>query len=334
MSLVTDIHVPGDDICSSIQITDEKKPDVTETIFNKWQRIVQLTLDIAELSFGVVMKVTKEDLEVVVCNGQEGNPYEIGDKRTLKEASYGSTIIYQDQLMVVENAFIEEEWQYFVDKEFGITALCGYPIKWPDHSFYGVLMVMSKTETIFSEDVTNLVFEMANTMEVDLANLILEQVFFESKQIDSLTGLYTRTKMEALLEYEYLRSERTKEVFTIVTFDINGFKGINDNFGYNTGDLILKEFVKGVKKRIRTTDLFGRFGSDEFLLICPNTDHFGAEKLVADMVDPIQEELQTVVLGTSFSYGVGQYCESDNNHFDILMRADRRLYVCQKMSDL
>src|SRR6056297_1001172 len=88
---------------------------------------------------------------------------------------------------------------------------------------------------------------------------------------DKLTSLSNRRKLDTVLEYEILQSARYSRNLSIIFFDIDDFKGINDSYGHIIGDEVLEKVSEITKSNVRDTDTPGRWGGEEFLIICPET---------------------------------------------------------------
>lgn len=88
---------------------------------------------------------------------------------------------------------------------------------------------------------------------------------------DSLTKLYNRRRFNEFLEGEIGRSKRYNMPFSLVIFDIDHFKKINDTYGHTTGDIVLKELAQVVAGAIRRYDVFARWGGEEFVILVPNS---------------------------------------------------------------
>ena len=99
---------------------------------------------------------------------------------------------------------------------------------------------------------------------------------FEASVRDKLTGIFNRYHLDAVLSKEFERYRRHHVPFSIVMFDLDHFKRANDQFGHLAGDQVLRRFSEIVMKNIRSSDTFGRWGGEEFLLICPETRAFEA----------------------------------------------------------
>ncbi len=109
---------------------------------------------------------------------------------------------------------------------------------------------------------------------------------------DSLTGLSNRTSMNQILRREYSRFERHDHRFGIVMLDIDHFKNVNDSFGHDTGDTVLKELASIFENAIRASDFVARWGGEEFLICCTTIEE---EDLL-----PIAETIRKLVASTKF----------------------------------
>ncbi len=90
--------------------------------------------------------------------------------------------------------------------------------------------------------------------------------------IDPLTGIYNRRSFIALCEQELLRTSRSGEIFSLIMFDLDHFKAINDRHGHRFGDVVLCEVVEKLRNSVRNIDIVGRWGGEEFVVLLPNAD--------------------------------------------------------------
>ena len=92
----------------------------------------------------------------------------------------------------------------------------------------------------------------------------------DMSETDQLTQIFNRRViLEKVEEYTAL-AKRYGTAFSLVIFDIDHFKAVNDTFGHNVGDIVLRQLTDNVKSRIRSTDIFGRWGGEEFIILVPN----------------------------------------------------------------
>jgi diguanylate cyclase (GGDEF)-like protein len=143
--------------------------------------------------------------------------------------------------------------------------------------------------------------------------------------VDALTGLANRRAGEDRLSAELSRSERHGYPITLVAFDLNGFKEINDQHGHAAGDLVLREFAQKLANTLRASDLAVRLGGDEFLAILPECKTDQASNLL-NRLRPIEVNFQGKQIPVEFSAGSVGF-EPGDTPAEFLERADRLLYA-------
>ncbi|WP_372742360.1 diguanylate cyclase [Neptunomonas sp.] len=145
---------------------------------------------------------------------------------------------------------------------------------------------------------------------------------------DQLTGLYNRHKLiESISEYIQL-SIRYNWKISCIFVDIDNFKVINDTFGHNAGDQVLKDISQLLVKMLRRTDIIGRWGGEEFVIILPETDLLMAEEIAAKLRIAVFEAKFSIDHTISCSLGVTQY-KKDETVEEFIGRADDALYIAK-----
>lgn len=142
---------------------------------------------------------------------------------------------------------------------------------------------------------------------------------------DQMTGVANRYRLHAKFRAEIARTRRTGKGFAVVMLDLDFFKAINDQHGHHTGDAVLCEFAERLAESVREYDLVGRWGGEEFLVICPETDRHAAEKLGEAIRIRIADQDFPVVGQLTVSVGVTEY-QPDEPLDDCIKRADKALY--------
>lgn len=145
---------------------------------------------------------------------------------------------------------------------------------------------------------------------------------------DWLTGAMNRGSIDALLAAEVERVRRYGRKMSLVLFDIDGFKQVNDRHGHTTGDVVLQEVADTVKARLRTNDLFGRLGGDEFLILLPEASAEGAAALAEDVRAEVEQRSFADGLKVTLSLGAAEY-EPHADKTDLLNAADAALYMAK-----
>ncbi|WP_166252224.1 GGDEF domain-containing protein [Marinobacter salicampi] len=150
----------------------------------------------------------------------------------------------------------------------------------------------------------------------------------ELVNVDDLTGVYNRRRLFEVISEESSRYSRTPGSFSLCLLDIDHFKEVNDSYGHQAGDTILKTVAQCVANDLRAIDCFGRYGGEEFLIVLPQTPLNGAS-VKAERVRKAIEELRfpqiTDALRISVSIGVAEYVCGENTD-ETLARADQALY--------
>ena len=150
----------------------------------------------------------------------------------------------------------------------------------------------------------------------------------ELSEIDHLTEMYNRRKITELFDREITRYKRYKHPLSIILIDIDYFKKINDHYGHNQGDITLKEISSILKTEARETDHVGRWGGEEFLIICPETDIDGSRKLAEKLRISISRYPFTKIGHQTASFGVTT-CSEESSSESMINRADKALYAAK-----
>jgi diguanylate cyclase (GGDEF)-like protein len=151
--------------------------------------------------------------------------------------------------------------------------------------------------------------------------------------IDPLTGVSNRRALKERLKSELYRFQRYRQFFSMILFDVDRFKQINDQYGHWAGDRCLKEIIKRIKPILRETDFIGRWGGDEFLVVFPGTD--------LDSAVAVAERLRKMIENTRFVYhkqeisltvsiGVTEIMDTDQSQETVFNRVDKAMYKAKK----
>ncbi|MBM7557525.1 GGDEF domain-containing protein [Halanaerobacter jeridensis] len=157
--------------------------------------------------------------------------------------------------------------------------------------------------------------------EIKEINQKLEELIIK----DDLTKIYNRRKLDDELEKICARAQRYEQIFSLVLLDIDHFKLVNDQYGHNVGDEVLKEFSQLLLDNIRDVDICGRWGGEEFLIISPATECEEALDLAERLRRTIASNDFTKVDNLTSSLGVATYKENDDIE-SLIKRVDDCLY--------
>lgn len=146
---------------------------------------------------------------------------------------------------------------------------------------------------------------------------------------DQLTGLYNRRRLDEALASELDRARRYGVCFSVILFDIDKFKSVNDQYGHQAGDGVLIELSAIAQNTIRNTDIIGRWGGEEFLIICPGTNLEGAVNLAEKLRLSTEGHVFPAVDRLTASFGVSTFTQEDKAE-TIIRRVDDALYRAKK----
>jgi diguanylate cyclase (GGDEF)-like protein len=161
----------------------------------------------------------------------------------------------------------------------------------------------------------------------------LKQNLIREKKIsatDDLTNAINRRAFNAILKSEIFRASRYNHPISLIYFDVDNFKSINDNYGHITGDKVLKKISETAKSNLRNTDFFARMGGDEFAVLLPETAYQDAEKAAAALFEALNSMSQKQKFTCSFSMGMVTYHNMPQDPGVIISKADNLMYYSKK----
>ena len=154
----------------------------------------------------------------------------------------------------------------------------------------------------------------------------MAQTLEQQASIDVLTGIFNRMKFEEFFEFELQKAKMQRTQLSIILLDIDDFKNVNDTFGHDVGDDILKSITKLISLNIRGTDTICRWGGEEFAILLPGTHLEQAKHVANNLRKTIYEaELNLIPIKTSCSFGVATLNDEDNKD-SLFKRVDMTLY--------
>lgn len=161
-----------------------------------------------------------------------------------------------------------------------------------------------------------------------LRNALLYREALRAAQKDALTGIGNRAALNKALGREIEVAHRHKRTLGMIVFDIDHFKKINDTYGHNTGDCLLKALTRATEDTIRISDQVFRFGGEEFIVLLPETELKGVQ-LLAERIRRNVEDLECVCEGhhikMTASFGIATL-SADETEESFFIRADKALY--------
>ncbi|ENY8013066.1 diguanylate cyclase [Vibrio fluvialis] len=187
------------------------------------------------------------------------------------------------------------------DKGFRKKPFRSYELEWCDNRWLLITEQQSVAGEIVlvANDITKI-----KEMEYKLKNA--QKILKHQALTDELTGIPNRRQFMSNLEKEYNRAIRTGSKTCLAIIDIDFFKSINDQFGHQIGDYVLKHFSTFLTKNLRKQDTIGRLGGEEFGILLPETNHYEAYEILNRLLDNMQSEpLDIVDKHFKYSFSAG-----------------------------
>ncbi len=148
--------------------------------------------------------------------------------------------------------------------------------------------------------------------------------------VDGLTGLFNRRFLDVALTKELNRARRYEQVFSVLFVDLDNFKHVNDTYGHELGDVVLKTVGREIRDLLRQEDIAARYGGEEFLVILPQTPTSGALHFAERLLTRIRAVSIHPAVRLSFSGGISSYPQSGTTVDDLVRGADTALYQAKR----
>jgi diguanylate cyclase (GGDEF)-like protein len=237
--------------------------------------------------------------------------------------------IIDDVKLFNEDVIVKDLKEKIQDTDFFITqSTISAPII-INGVLYGMINVDNPKKGAFTEkDLLLMEYFASQIGTIIQRHQLLERMKYLSNY-DSLTNIYNRSYFEQKLSEAYSVVERENENFTLVLFDLNDLKIINDNYGHDMGDKLIVTFASAIKNIIDDQTIFARYGGDEFIALFVNKDRWEVNKIIKE----IEEVLSLIKLDylnekipLSFSYGISTYPNDSKDIKRLITIADTRMY--------
>jgi diguanylate cyclase (GGDEF)-like protein len=264
------------------------------------------------LSFGAAMWADGRKGEVWAEPRRDGLTYTVAES--------GELVVVPDMAQHPLYANAPTDWN---------GAIIGAPLRIADQ-VVGVMNIAFQEPRPLNESTLRLVTLLADQAAIAVKNARAHGVAQEEALTDVLTELPNRRAFDKRLAEEIRRSARYKHAFSLVMMDVDGFKRVNDNYGHNVGDRVLRELAECLRYRVRDTDFLARFGGDEFVLILPETNLRDAA-VISDKLRAAVDECQhnwpdKQGVNMTLSIGVAGYPRDAVDSQTLIELADKAMY--------
>jgi diguanylate cyclase (GGDEF)-like protein len=295
----------------------------SDNIDSVFSDLLEKALVISHLGMGWILLRRDEGFELKVSSGLS-NEFKKGIEDGRLDSVVEKALSSDSPLHVFES---EDTRQMPELKEEGVAFFSVIPLRsGPD--VLGCLMLASRIETAFDFDLASLLSLIGNNLSM-IADKI--RLFQETQRLaitDGLTGLYNARHFYDELEKEIARAQRYSTPFSLALFDIDNFKALNDTFGHQAGDEVLRDVAEMILHVSRKTDIVARYGGEEFISILPNTPKDEAYTHAHRIKDSVEGKryLGANSVKLTISGGISSFPEDAANSKALLYAADMAMY--------
>jgi diguanylate cyclase (GGDEF)-like protein len=277
---------------------------------------------------GIVVLVGEGDtLKLLGHRGLSAEAMEQISRMKVGDGCAGDVILRNTAIRATDNEELRKKMPGL--EQEGIRSVLAVPISSRGTAF-GAIAVYSDRKDRFSEQDEELLATIGSQVGVAVENARLYEKTLELAHEDALTGLANRRRLIEILSKEVCRASRYNTPLSLLMIDLDRFKQFNDAHGHLKGDELLKKFAELLEKRIRTTDMAGRYGGEEFCLVLPNTPLKGAV-VIAERIRKAVEDLKIDVennaspAGATVSIGAAEFAQGETDE-NLISAADAALY--------
>jgi diguanylate cyclase (GGDEF)-like protein len=294
-----------------------------------WQRLVDLMAELCGTPAGFIVQAGSEEFKIIIANDSVENPYQADVIIDSEVNIFCKEVVKQNACLYVNNATERPDWLSNPEvSEDGFNTYLGYPLHWPDGSIFGTICVMDFLKTDYDDRYNRLLEHFSNMAELEL-NMLSKTIQFKHSALnDDLTHLFNRKGFFFAAEQLLKSAKRNKTKVCVCYFDIDNLKPINDNFGHQAGDEVIKMFSLYLKQAFREVDVIARFGGDEFVVLFQEKKQLEISKLIRRLSTLVDNN--ELVPNLSFSYG---YSSIASKNMDIkvlenlIKLADDEMYI-------
>ncbi|MBP9733701.1 MAG: sensor domain-containing diguanylate cyclase [Candidatus Omnitrophica bacterium] len=255
-----------------------------------------------------------------------------GEEKAKRGNEFDDWVIKRSQPLLIEDIrtdfrFLKDASEHSLDR-----SLCAVPLV-SKSTVCGVLRLTSEEPGMFQTDDLRLMDIVADLSAVVIRNILLYQKTRELSIIDSLTDCYLLRYVQERVTEEIQRSARHSTPFSIIMADIDHFKKYNDEFGHTAGDFVLRNVADLLRAGTGPTDIVGRYGGEEFIIILPQKSAAEAAVVAEALRASIEAKpfkLRRETRTITMSFGVAQYPSDGVTRDELIQKADERLYQAKR----
>ncbi|MFB6285187.1 MAG: diguanylate cyclase [Candidatus Bipolaricaulia bacterium] len=291
------------------------------------RRILEQLAHVLPYDSASVQLLRDGELEIVGGRGWDDPDAVIGMRFSIPGDNPNTEIVQEHTPVVLRNA-PQAYSEFRKPPHDHIRSFLGVPLIVRDR-LIGVLAIDSQKPDSFTDDHVRVASAFADQVAIAIENARLYSDLQELSQTDALTGLHNRRGLTELGRRELERARRFNHALSVLMFDLDRFKAVNDTHGHGVGDSVLVGIADRCRGKLRDVDILGRYGGEEFVALLPETD-LGQASEVAERLrqevgrQPFETEAGT--LSVTISVGVAAWSSDIDDLDELLAHADGALY--------
>ncbi|MDC3211596.1 sensor domain-containing diguanylate cyclase [Pseudoalteromonas distincta] len=295
---------------------------------HKWQKTMDLITGLFSAPSGYIVQATSKGYRVVIRNNEGGSSFETNPILPPQTPLFCRHVAETNNILYVNDASNNDAWNTLPEVvEDGVESYLGLPIHWPEGEVFGTLCLKDTKITSYTDEYFELIEQLRDLIEDDLALVYSYEQMREIAMLDSLTDIYNRRALNLLAQQKLNLALRLGFDVCCLFIDINDFKKLNDTFGHEVGDKALIILADTLKTHLRDADIVGRLGGDEFVAVMQLSD----KSKISYIMDKISSEytnalLKEGVCDLSLSIGYS-FTNKQKQPFEALLNdADHSMY--------
>jgi diguanylate cyclase (GGDEF)-like protein/PAS domain S-box-containing protein len=314
---------------NAIIVSHLELPDIISSVLEQAERVISFNSASVQLTSH---DKTHPRMEIVGGRGFPEDFQYMGIKFPIDSQTPNARILESREALVLDRKGIEH-YKAFSRYAYGeIQCWMGIPLIYGGR-LLGMIAFDRLLDQPFDNDDLRLGLAFADQVAIALENA---RLFEETRKLaitDSLTGCYTRRWMFSELDKEMELASRQKHELSLIMFDIDDFKLVNDSYGHLTGDQVLKKVTKLADQILRKTDTLCRSGGEEFVIILPYVDIDAAFQVAERIRNSVEEDSRVSCMQkpVTISLGCVEFQKGDRESIDVfLSRVDRAMYKSKR----
>ncbi len=296
----------------------------------KWQTTIDLMARLYEAPAAFITQKTSRGMQIVIASSNRSNPYPAGHPFGPDTNLFCNKVVQECSQFYENHATSNKTWvgNPMVEKD-NFNSYLGVPIYWPDGSPFGTICVLDFAVTHYNKNFLELIWQFRDLVEADL---MLNNQFMQLLELstrDDLSKLLNRRGFFSQADKQVRLAGRLKQNIGILYLDLDNLKLINDQHGHRLGDKAIGALACAIRKVIRESDIAGRIGGDEFVVVMLAENEEALTKLSCRIRQELKNqatgELENVTLSVSIGSRLFRF-PLEYSIDKMVSEVDRRMY--------